>query len=231
MAEKIWRNEIKYICSQAELVHIEHSIRNICRLDFHTGENDKYVVRSLYFDDYHDNCLRENEDGADPRKKFRIRIYDGNKDRIMLECKHKRRGMTHKDSCEITEKECNDLIYGIHLPIYSEQDILLQRFNAETACKMLLPKVIVQYERTAYVYPVGNVRITFDRNISMSGRITEFLYPSLRMCPVMPEGYHILEVKYDELLPNFIYNALQVSDLRQTSFSKYYISRKMLMRF
>jgi hypothetical protein len=30
---------------------------------------------------------------------------------------------------------------------------------------LLKPKTIVDYTREAYVYPVGNVRITFDKSI------------------------------------------------------------------
>lgn len=227
MAGKPWRNEIKYVCSQAELLQIEYSIRHICRLDSHTGENGKYLVRSVYFDDYYDTCLRENEDGVDPRQKYRIRIYNANAERILLECKRKRREMTQKESCEITQKQCAALINRERTAFDDESSALHKRFLAEASAGIYLPKVIVQYERTAYVYPVGNVRITFDRNISVSGRTADFLQPCLAVRPVMPTGYHVLEVKYDELLPDFIYNALQVCDLMQTHYSKYYISRKM----
>ena len=42
----------------------------------------------------------------------------------------------------------------------------------------------------------------------------------------MPFGEHILEVKFDELLPDFIYSAVQTEGLRQTTYSKYYMCRK-----
>ena len=36
----------------------------------------------------------------------------------------------------------------------------------------------------------------------------------------------ILEVKYDEFLPDYLYRNLQLSHLRQTTFSKYYLCRR-----
>ena len=87
-------------------------------------------------------------------------------------------------------------------------------------------RVIVAYERTPYIYPVGNVRITFDRNIVSSGNVKEFMRPEICTRPVMPAGRHVLEVKYDELLPDYIYQALQNLNLQRTAYSKYYICRK-----
>lgn len=227
MDKKIWRNEIKYVCSEEELIQIESGIRHICRLDPHADENGKYRVRSLYFDDYGDTCFWENENGITPRKKYRIRIYNENTDSIFMECKHKNRDRARKDFCRITETECTNLMQGKFWLLHNKQEPLFQYFYTEMALRGFRPKVIVQYERTAYIYPVGNVRITFDRNIAMSGRHKDFFKQHLPLRPIMPAGCHILEVKYDELIPDFIYNAIQVSDLQQTNFSKYYISRKM----
>ena len=41
----------------------------------------------------------------------------------------------------------------------------------------------------------------------------------------MPSNRHILEVKYDELLPHYILQALDTGRLRRQSFSKYYMTR------
>lgn len=225
MTDKAWRNEIKYVCTQSELLRIEHSIRNLCSLDRHAGPHGEYQIRSLYFDDYRNSCMWENENGVDPREKFRIRIYNGSADRITLECKQKASNMTHKDACLIDKNNCEKLMHGGRLFPVPEETSLFNRFAVQMTCRMLMPKIIVQYTRTAYVYPSGNVRITFDRNISGSQKFSDFLQPYLTVRPVMPNGYHILEVKYDEFLPDFIYNALQVADFRQTAYSKYYVSR------
>ena len=42
----------------------------------------------------------------------------------------------------------------------------------------------------------------------------------------MPLGQQLLEVKYDEFLPDHIYRSLSLNNLNQTAFSKYYLCRK-----
>jgi hypothetical protein len=88
------------------------------------------------------------------------------------------------------------------------------------------PKIIIAYERTAFVHPIGNVRITFDRNIMASRNCASFLEPRIEeLVPILPVGMHVLEVKYDEYLPDVIARQLQTGKLQQTAFSKYYLGR------
>ncbi|MBQ7283749.1 MAG: VTC domain-containing protein, partial [Oscillospiraceae bacterium] len=93
-------------------------------------------------------------------------------------------------------------------------------------CAKMMPKTIVEYERTAFVHPIGNVRITFDRNIAASRYTDSFFCEKTQgLTPVLPAGMHVLEVKYDEFLPDFIAKQLEIGILRQTAFSKYYLGR------
>ena len=46
---------------------------------------------------------------------------------------------------------------------------------------------------------------------------------------ILPAGQHILEVKYDEFLPDMIARELEIGRLQQTAFSKYYLGRMALM--
>ena len=92
--------------------------------------------------------------------------------------------------------------------------------------RRLRPVVIVEYDRIPYVYKNGNVRITLDTNIRSSSRVETFLDKTIPNRPVLPLGQQLLEVKYDEYLPDCIYRNLQLQSLRQSAFSKYYICRK-----
>ena len=73
---------------------------------------------------------------------------------------------------------------------------------------------------------LGNVRVTLDQNISSSRDIMCFLEEDIRKRPILAAGQHVLEVKYDEFLPDYIRSNLQLQNLRQTAFSKYYLCRK-----
>lgn len=220
-----YRNELKYVCSEGELQIIQARIRHLCRPDPHAGPTGIYNIRSIYFDDLEDRCFYENENGTDPREKFRIRSYNASDRRITLECKRKERTMTNKESCLLTREQFNLILEG-KLPAAASDSALLRRFCALQAQTGLMPKVIVAYERTPFVYAAGNVRITFDRNIGSTTQLGGFFDPYLPQRPVMPAGKHILEVKYDEFLPDFLYEVMNLGSLRQTTFSKYYLCRK-----
>ena len=221
-----YRHELKYEVTNAQLQLLKCRIQNMIPPDKHAGPTGSYTIRSLYFDDYTDRCMRENEDGTDPREKFRIRIYNASAQRITLECKRKERGKTHKTSCPLTEEQTRHLMTGKPLPDIGSQPPLLQKLTLQMMTRGMKPVVIVEYERIPFVYKNGNVRITMDTNISSSSAVERFLDPVIPKRPVQALGQQLLEVKYDEYLPDFIYRNLQLHSLRQTAFSKYYICRK-----
>ena len=111
------RHELKYLISSAEVTMLRTRLSGLISLDAH-AKDGHYTIRSLYFDDYDDRCLLENENGTDPREKFRIRIYNGSAERISLECKRKERGMTHKTSCPLTREQTELLMAGKIVPMW-----------------------------------------------------------------------------------------------------------------
>lgn len=223
--EKIYRNELKYVCTEGELVQIRARIRPFCKSDPHVSGEGIYGIRSIYFDDRDNSCFFENENGTDPREKFRIRIYNGDSSIIFLECKRKEKNMTHKEQTLITKDKCDNILQGNFSPDEGN-DKLLSKFYLQYKERNLRPKVIVSYEREPYVYAAGNVRITLDRNIGGSIKIEDFYKERLPVRPVMPPGQHILEVKYDRFLPDFLYQMMSLNNLRQTAYSKYYYCRR-----
>ena len=221
-----YRNELKYVVSETDLALLENRLKNLVKPDEHAGTDGFYHIRSLYFDDYYNSCYLENEGGSDPREKFRIRIYNGSAQVIHLELKKKEHSMTQKISCAITEEQCRTLMEGKPLPVDSSYPPVLQKLCVLMRTKLMKPVVIVEYDRQPFVSNLGNTRVTFDRNIRSSDKLSMFLEDSIPMRPVMEAGRHILEVKYDEFLPDYINRNLQLGKLRQTAFSKYYLCRR-----
>ena len=224
--ERKFRHELKYLISGAELAMLRSRMAHLIPADRHAGPDGVYTIRSLYFDDMDNRCYYENENGTDPREKFRIRIYNRSASHITLECKRKERGKTHKTACPLTEAQARCLMAGRALPDIGSQHPLLQKLTAQMLTRGLRPVVIVEYDRIPYVYPHGNVRVTLDCNIASSRAVEKFLDARIPRRPIMPAGQQLLEVKYDEYLPDFIYRSLQLQNLRQTAFSKYYLCRK-----
>lgn len=224
--ERKYRHELKYLVSAAEIPMIRNRIHHMLPLDSHAGPDGIYTIRSLYFDDYQNSCFYENENGSDPREKFRIRIYNHCTERIMLECKRKERGKTLKTSCPLNREQTLQLMQGRPLTNIEEQPQLLRKLTIQMLTRQLRPVVIVEYDRMPYVYANGNVRVTLDVNIASSKSVWCFLDETIPKRPVLPLGQQLLEVKYDEFLPDHIYRNLQLDSLRQTAFSKYYVCRK-----
>ena len=98
-------------------------------------------------------------------------------------------------------------------------------FNEKILTSNLKPKVIVTYNRSAYLYESGNTRITFDSNVRSSNQIELFGNKDLYYDSIDDLNY-ILEVKYDEFLPDFIAQSLNMNSIRQISFSKYRTCRE-----
>lgn len=222
----MYRHELKYPISAALLPLLRSRVRMLMRPDPHAGVNGAYTIRSLYFDDIYNRCYYENENGTDPREKFRIRIYNASDRRITLECKRKERGKTLKSSCPLTREQTALLMHGQCIPDIEKQPPLLRKLTIQMKTRQLRPIVIVEYERIPFVFPNGNVRVTFDLNISSSDAVEDFLEPTLPRRPVMPTGQHLMEVKFDEFLPDAIYRSLNLGQLQRTAFSKYYLCRK-----
>ena len=225
----LFRHELKYLISTAQLKMLENRLNHLMPLDKHVRETGIYNIRSLYFDDYNNRCYYENEDGTDPREKFRIRIYNHSTDKISLECKRKEHGKIYKTSCPLTIEQTKSLMKGQYLRDVAEQPELLQKFTYLMMTRRFKPVVVVEYDRVPYIYKLGNVRVTLDQNISASKAVDKFLEEEMPKRPIMTKGQQLLEVKYDELLPDYIYTNLQLKDLRQTMFSKYYLCRKFTL--
>jgi len=192
--------------------------------DAHVNSSGGYRIRSIYFDDYGDRCMQESEDGTAPREKWRIRAYDLNRSHILLECKSKDGDMISKSSCLITADEYHALL-NAHFTGVTDRP-LLNRFIFLQQTVMMRPKVIVEYMRYPYVCDEGNVRVTFDCDIVSSQDINGFFEPGIVSRPILPCGLQLMEIKYDEFLPDYIYHSIQMKDMHRISFSKYYLCRR-----
>lgn len=219
-----YRVENKYLVYEDQIAYLMARLDSFVKLD-PMAENGQYLIRSIYFDDYDNHSLDENESGQDEREKFRIRSYNNQSDLLKLELKGKKSGYTRKAS-ELISKEDTEMIMrgrGMQELHFLESDgFLKKKMYAQMCTKLLHGVAIVEYERTAFIDPIGNVRITFDKNIGGTSQIETFFDERIPSVPVLDTGQHILEVKYDEILPDYIRTILDTGSLTKTSFSKFY---------
>ena len=225
-----YRHEDKYLLTGTEAVILRERARAIMQRDDHTGEQEYYSIRSLYFDDRANTCFYDTENGNDPRSKFRIRMYNGDTSYIRLEKKIKNNGMTKKVSAILTIPECEELIDGHYSGLLARTEGTKGSLIAEMQLKGMLPAVIVSYDRLPFTYSPCNIRFTIDKNLCYETEAADFLHPERRRAiPVRTEGMRIMELKWGNFLPDHIQNYLKIDTLKRDRFSKYYLCRAAIL--
>ena len=214
-----YRHELKHDITTSDMIAIRQRLRAIAEPDPHAIQG-KYLIRSLYFDTPSDKALIEKQSGVSRRQKFRIRYYNGDKSVIHLEKKCKTGGLGLKVSANLTESQAQSIVDGdIEWMKDSEVDLIRELYSRMVS-ERLSPKVIVDYTREPFIYRPGNVRVTLDYNVRTGMRNTDFLDTECVTIPAA-QGMCIMEVKWDEYLPEIIRDVVQLPHGRTGSFSKY----------
>ncbi|ADL51232.1 polyphosphate polymerase domain-containing protein [Clostridium cellulovorans] len=220
-----YRHELKHYINLSDYIAIRNRLGCIMRLDKNADENREYLIRSLYFDNFQNKALREKIDGINHREKFRIRLYNNDASFIRLEKKMKNNGLCAKVSAAISKEECIRIINGDIDFLRNSDKPLFNELYIKMKNQFLRPKTIVDYTREAYVYKMGNVRITFDKSIRTGINSRNLFDENLTTVEVIDNRFIVLEVKYDNFLPEIIQDIIQVNERRATSVSKYVAAR------
>jgi len=221
------RYELKYFITEGEYVVLRDRLKAAMPLDANAGdETQGYHIRSLYFDDIYNTAMWEKQNGVMIRKKFRIRIYNLQDKSIKLEKKMKFDQMTAKTSATLTRKMCDSILNNDWTSIQLGKNALIDELYADMRTKLLKPVVIVDYNREAYTYEAGNVRITFDRFLHSGQFSTDIFSGHVSTVPILPPGVMILEVKYDNFLPPHIKGILSSIKATRSAISKYALCRR-----
>ena len=221
----VFRHELKHLVTPAEDAVLASRLGRLLPRDSHAGETGKYRVNSLYFDTPYDSALREKIDGVNRREKFRLRYYGADTSFLRLEKKYKINGLCGKRSARLPRAEAEALLSGEHGFLLESDDPLLLEFYSKLRGNGLAPRTVVCYDREAFAYAPGNVRVTLDRNIRTGRSALEFFRPE-RFALRPLEGCTMLEVKYDAFLPELVRLAVQIPDRRAGACSKYALCRR-----
>jgi hypothetical protein len=217
------RYELKHYINYADILQLRARLPFVASLDKNAEDGNGYRVKSLYFDNYNDKALKEKIDGVNEREKYRLRLYNDDTSFIRLERKSKKNGLCFKESAIISERECRQLLDGDLSALKENGNPLCLDLYTKMHYQQLRARNIVDYRREAFIYSMGNVRVTLDYDIRTSSNINDFLNPT--PVPIPISGVYILEVKYDNFLPEIIRGMVSLSSRRSTAFSKYAVTR------
>lgn len=222
-----FRNELKYYISYLDYLKLRSVLKATMQMDANVS-GDGYLIKSLYYDDLIDTALYEKNAGVLIRKKFRIRAYDNKDDVIKLERKRKVNQKTNKDSFNLSREQYDKILSGDIDFMRTQKNDVAQEFYILYKTQWLRPKVMVEYVREAYIMRAGNVRITFDKQLRGSSNL-EGLFVDTLGRNMVPDDTMILEVKFDEFLPEQVRDYLTMVDKKPLSISKYVICREALV--
>ncbi len=224
--KNVLRHELKYVLSDADYLWLRDRLMAFMPLDSNADAATRgYHIRSLYFDDPENTALFEKTNGDEYREKFRIRTYRATGD-IVLEKKSKVVYYTSKQSAKMSREQCDRLLAGDADALLESDSPLMREFYAKMRSRVLRPKVIVDYWREAYLYPAGNIRITFDRDLHSGNYSLDLFSERTSAVPVMEPGTMVMEVKYDNLFPPHIKALIQGLNAQRLAVSKYVLCRR-----
>lgn len=221
---QVRRYEEKYLLAPYQARQLAGLLDAVLTRDRYSA-GGAYFIRSLYFDTPSDSDYQDKLLGVSERKKLRLRLYDVQADTVKLEIKAKQAKTSHKQSAVLPRQTAQQLVAG-------NPDPLLAGGAAARAAYALYrgesraPAVLIDYERTAWVFPVGRARITLDQNVR-AAKSRALFDDNVPMAGLLDQKV-ILEVKYDQPLPPWLGWMLASVPAAAMSVSKYALARAQL---
>ena len=178
---------------------------------------DKRVINSIYFDTTDLKFFTENIEGISRRKKVRLRWYNDDFAKSILEIKNKKEFLVWKENFPININDDSNYNF-LNLKKNSLNKIyIFKKFN-------LIPKIKISYSREYFLSSCGNFRATVDTDLSMNRNLKSKIPPYFM-------NRDILEFKYnqnkDTLFRNFV-NDVGIK-FRFQKYSKY-VSGVLLLK-
>ena len=228
--EDIFRHEIKYFINKTQAAELRLFLKRNMNVDPNTDARGSYWIRSLYFDTIDNKDYYEKIIGNNIRRKIRLRMYDISSPTIKLEIKNKYNNYILKETATISRNDAAKLINGDSTPLLRYKKNTAKKVFALMHRDLYCPKVIIDYDREAYLLPFENIRVTLDKNLYASFSYQDFFNNNKSMIPIFNRHHFILEVKYNSMIPIFLQNALSNFEIKRSEISKYCLGREILKR-
>ena len=218
-----WRFETKYLINLPTYFALKNAITPYLKPDFYTknAPNQRYLVRSLYFDTRNFRFYIEKINGISDRIKFRIRTYGNHpvdQPDIRVEMKVRKGKLMEKYGSLITHIAYQQFMdKGKWEPL---DDPVLMEFERYFHLWGLVPKTLVQYEREGFESrAIDNLRLTFDHE--MRSFSTDELFPEVIYWRRHRESQVVLEIKHKNEVPYWMTKIIQNFHLKIIPNSKY----------
>lgn len=223
------RFEIKYLVPASVRVAFIQDIRAKCERDaFAISPLASYRIRSLYLESRERDCYFEKLDGLEYRRKFRIREYPGSGPVRNFEIKERYSNRISKRKCNLSPSQYRSIVSGVGTMIYP-RNAVLDEFSMYRTRNFLIPTLITDYKRVALSGRSDTrLRITFDSDLRVAAsRCLDS--PTNVFHSVLPRGIDVLEIKFNDVLPEWIHTLIAKYALQDLSVSKFVLGLDVLV--
>ena len=211
------RREMKYIVDSGQVAALKKIVSE------HMPE-DKYgltTVASLYYDTPDKRLIRTSVEKPAFKEKIRLRAYGEvtEDSTLYLEIKRKADGVVYKRRVPVSRAEA-DAFFNYERLVGGDEQISKEITYFRDYYKTLRPSCVILYDRLAFYAERTNLRVTFD----MAPR---YRTDNLRLCDdmtgtlLLPEGFAVLEIKAQKVIPLWLSGALTRLNIKKESYSKY----------
>ena len=201
-------------------------------LDSHVLNKYNYEVRSLYFDSNFQHSFLEKRDGIAIRKKLRIRYYPSfSKDSqkfAFIEIKKKFNENVAKSRIYVPLDKAIKILNSNH----TEAKYFYENSSAQDKATLkeiwflykkhnLKPVCVVSYFRQPFMSRVEKTfRLTFDTNLKVRKYNLDLNFGGGSK-DIVPPNICIMEVKFNNIIPNWAIKIIQKNDCVQYKISKF----------
>ena len=210
------RKEYKYRLSKEQCDYIKEALVGHMSVDMY----GKTTIISIYYDTPEHLLIRRSIEKPRFKEKVRIRAYGlvGDDDKVFVEVKRKVRGVVYKRRVKSTEREA-EKFFRFESDLAEGGQIAHEISYTRDYYKNLKPKLMILYDRTAYIQDSSDLRITIDENPRYRTDSLN-LHTSIEGISILSPGEAILEIKAQSSLPLWLTNILVSGKIYRTSFSK-----------
>ena len=230
-SQQISRYEIKYFVPPQWVDKIKSFIEPYTQLDPYAVnmENNRYLVKSLYFDTPKLDFYYEKVDGLKIRKKLRLRAYNDvfPQSTGFLEIKRRYNNCVIKERTKLSLAEIEQVIdspvnYAYEQLWGQSNHRSINRFIYNMESLDLEPAILILYDRDAFMgLDDPQVRLTIDYHVRMKyAPQVHDIYTADGLVPIT-DNRCILELKFNNFMPKWMRQLVQAMRIRPESISKY----------
>ena len=224
------RYEKKYLLTEETAVAVRKFVAAYLPPDQYMAGagREGYHVHSLYLDSSDCELYRRSVSNEKNRYKLRIRFYDLADDcPAFLEIKRRLGDSIHKQRAMVTKQSAERLLHGQPLgaaDLLAPSDLSMRALHEFGELRQRVGAsgvVYVHYRREAYVAPVDNTRVTFDRFVAAEPFDSKLGFHPNGHRELLQPACVVLELKHSGHAPPWLSDLVATFDLRRTAFPKY----------